>query len=344
MNTQVKHIAIYTITHALVDACCAGLIFSSVSNYELNYAAAAIIIYNLVAFGSQPIFGMITDKFKNPVFMASLGCLVTAIPVFFANNLMAIAIVAGIGNAMFHVGAGVSILRIAKGKSTIPGIFVGPGALGLFIGGFLGKSGIFPHYTVLILLILCASIILYLGKPEEFKTPVFAKKSSYVSIIIFLLLFSIIIRAFIGKGIHIPWKNEFNLILLLTISIMLGKISGGVVADKFGWLKTAVLGLVISAPLLSLGITHPIIFCLGVFCFNLTMPVTLTALANIMHNHHGLAFGLTTLSLVLGAFPIFLGLNFTNQYFIFGVILLSATILYIAINLYLKQNKGEFSK
>lgn len=41
-------------------------------------------------------------------------------------------LIAGIGNAMFHIGGGIDVLNISDKKATLSGIFVSTGALGIF--------------------------------------------------------------------------------------------------------------------------------------------------------------------------------------------------------------------
>ena len=45
---------------------------------------------------------------------------------------------------------------------------------------------------------------------------------------------------------------------------------------------------------------HPVFGILALFLFNMTMPVTLCAMADLMPKHPGFAFGLTTLALLVG--------------------------------------------
>ena len=100
----------------------------------------------------------------------------------------------------------------------------------------------------------------------------------------------------VGTLLVLPWKTDFNLLLMLTSAVVLGKAFGGILADKFGWIKIAIPALIISAPLLFLGPNYVALGILGAFLFNFTMPVTLTALANTLPGKSGFAFGLTTLA------------------------------------------------
>jgi len=68
----------------------------------------------------------------------------------------------------------------------------------------------------------------------------------------------------------------------------------------------------------------------------MTMPITLTSLANIFNNNKGLAFGLLTFALFLGAIPVFFGYTDTlfNPIGLFSITIFSAVILFIGLKGY----------
>ena len=80
---------------------------------------------------------------------------------------------------------------------------------------------------------------------------------------------------------------------------------------------------------LSLGI-------IAILFFNMTMPITLTALSNILFYNKGMAFGLLTFALFIGAIPVFFG--FTQVIFtpvaLFITTMVSMIVLYIGIKKY----------
>jgi len=64
--------------------------------------------------------------------------------------------------------------------------------------------------------------------------------------------------------------------------------------------------------------------------FNMTMPVTLWAMAKIMPGAKGFAFGLLTFGLFLGFLPVYLGIDVT-QYTSWIFALISAVSLIILL-------------
>ena len=66
------------------------------------------------------------------------------------------------------------------------------------------------------------------------------------------------------------------------------------------------LALALSVPLLALFYESPALSAIGLVLFNIPMPVTLCAVADLLPYNPGLAFGLTTLALLVGVVPVFL--------------------------------------
>jgi FSR family fosmidomycin resistance protein-like MFS transporter len=330
----------YSLAHSAVDATCAALIFSLLKVYPLASQTfiGLAILYNLIAFGLQPLIGIGVDKLRIPKNTALVGMIVTASSaiIIFFSPIIAI-IFAGIGNALFHIGAGTISLNLTPRKATAPGIFVAPGALGLLIGTLLGKDGYFvPWIFILVLLILCVCIWFVAIPQIDYKEKIVSSKFSQFELIIILVLLTIVARALIGSIIVFPWKTNIILLVILTLAVVFGKAFGGFLADRFGWTLVSVSALILSAPLLAFGATIPWLAICGMFLFNITMPVTLVAIANILPGRPGFAFGLTTLALIFGALPVFIGLNdiFNTYAVIFTTIILSGASLYISLRLY----------
>ncbi len=88
---------------------------------------------------------------------------------------------------------------------------------------------------------------------------------------------------------------------------MLGKTSGGFLYDKLGGFPAAILSLGLAAVLFCFSGT-PVCGCAAVLLFNMTMPLTLRAAADLLPGARGFSFGLLTLALFLGFLPEYLRL------------------------------------
>lgn len=101
-------------------------------------------------------------------------------------------------------------------------------------------------------------------------------------------------------------------------------------------MKISLLSLIVSAVLFIFAFKNSFLGILAILFFNMTMPITLTALSNILFNNKGMAFGLLTVALFIGAVPVFFG--YTNAIFtpigLTMITLISVIVLFIGIKKY----------
>ncbi|MFY9813217.1 MAG: MFS transporter [Dehalococcoidales bacterium] len=326
-----------------MDAVCIGMLFSVLTRHVFSLMATAylFIVYNLLAFGLQVIIGFVIDNLKAPRLAAVLGLIVTGLStLFFPSRPVAAIIIAGFGNALFHVGGGIISLNLTPRKAAAPGIFVAPGALGVLVGTLLGKSGKFITWPFFAAMAASAVIIFLVPEPAAYqgKTQPPQQQEFKAEHIIYLILFVIAVRSLVGFAAVFPWRSDVNLLILLTAAVVLGKGLGGLLADKFGWQLTAAGSLAVSIPLLTLGAGVPVCGITGMFLFNINMPVTLAMISNVIPGKPGTAFGLTCLALVLGTLPSFTALQpkIGNILVIDIMVLIAAVVLYFSLHFYNK--------
>jgi MFS transporter, FSR family, fosmidomycin resistance protein len=340
------NLLVYSVVHALVDAACAAVVFFlwKTNAVSQNSFIILVILYNFLAFGLQAPLGMIVDKWRIPVKFAAFGCIVVAVSAFAAriSPIMAIYL-AGIGNALFHVGGGVVALNLEPRRASMPGVFVAPGALGLLAGTLISKDLTFIAWPFVILLLISALVISTIKKINIDYSYGNRKPVNYLEMIILLILFSVVIRSLVGLAIVFSWKQNPNLLIILTMLVFLGKALGGILADRFGWMRVAMISLLVSAPLLSFGSLHPIYGLAGIFLFNISIPITLVAISNMLPGRAGLAFGLTTFALLIGAILTFTKYKefFSGSLAIFMVVIISAGVLYKGLKMYFLTEKAN---
>jgi FSR family fosmidomycin resistance protein-like MFS transporter len=331
---------VYGIAHFAVDMACAAILFTVLSRgiFKAEITAYLFLTYNLLAFGLQVFIGFLADMFKAPRAAAMAGLIITGMAAVMLPFPIAAIVLAGIGNAFFHVGGGVISLNLTPQKATAPGIFVAPGALGLMAGTLLGKNGDFSAWPFLLALAGLVIAVLMVKKPEMYREtqrqPV--RQGAGAEIIIYLVLFVIAVRSLIGFTVQFPWKSGTELLVLLTMAAALGKGLGGFLADRFGWTRVAVCSLIVSIPLLNLGTGIPALGMAGIFLFNITMPVTLAMVSNVLPGRPGTAFGLCCMALVFGTLPVFAGSNAVlgNAVFTDIIIAASTVTLFFALRYY----------
>lgn len=329
--------AVYGIVHALVDATTVGILFGSllVVPADLKTRFWMIFLYNLLAFGTQPVWGLAADFLNRPraVAVTGLMLILAALPFTGFNTVVAV-VLSGFGNALFHVGGGIVAFSATPGRASGPGVFVAPGALGLAVGIFLGKGGGFIPWLWGMLLLFSVAALLFIRVPDvravqEQRT--LDTRFPIPAVLLFLL--SILIRAVIGSVAGFFLEKGLITLAVLSLAAFGGKLSGGILADRFGWLKTPAVALLVSLPLLVLPFGGLPSVAVGMLLFQMTMPVTLTATAGCMPRFPGLAFGLNCLAL-FGGVVICMGrgeYRFYHPAVQSGLILLSVSALAVGM-------------
>lgn len=292
-----RTIALCGAAHFLVDFCCAFLLHRLVIGQ--GQWAQYLLIYNFCAFAVQMPLGLLADKLGENARFAVLGVLLVGFSVLFFRLPLLLALLLGLGNALFHVGGGLVILNGSE-KAGPLGLFVSPGALGIYLGTLLGKAETLPLLLPLLLLLPFAILLHKVqSKNTTFTLPLPRK----VSVPLLALLAVVILRSLLGTSMDFPWKAETGLLLLF--SLALGKAMGGLLADRIGLGRAVFYPLLLSA-LLFLFSNNALCGLLAVFLFNMSMPLTLYMAARRLPGTKGFAFGLLTFGLFLGFLPSYL--------------------------------------
>jgi len=312
MNKKRILIPLYIIGHFAVDFACAFLLFHIL--YQTQEWYLGLLYYNFCAFALQMPLGLLADRWNHNSLCAALGCGMIALAyvvciVGILPTILPVVIVAGIGNGLFHIGAGIDVLNVSKEKAYLLGIFVSPGALGIFLGTMLGKHNDLSIWIVLVALLVIAFSIMLAGYSQNrsFQSdnvPISFQQinSSAILIAIGCLLAVVCLRSYVGMCYNFSWKGQGAWGIILLLAVVLGKFSGGFLSDKMGVKKAAVLSLGF-AGVLYLFSNNPFLGVAAVFLFNMTMPITLWAIARILKGCKGFSFGLLTFVLFLGFTP-----------------------------------------
>lgn len=285
--------------HFLVDFACGFLLFRALRGDAVW--GELLLAYNFCAFAVQMPLGLLADRWDRDGLVAAAGALLVALAYGLTALPWAAVTAAGLGNAAFHVGGGLETLSLSGRRAGPLGLFVAPGAVGLFFGTLLGKAETFPLWPVPFLLLFAAAALLSARteRPERREAPASAPPPALP---LLLLLAVVVLRSYVGMTLAFPWKGEGRWALILVLSLALGKAAGGYLADRFGFLPTAAGSLALSAALLAAS-GFPVCGTAAIFLFNMTMPLTLWAAARLLPQTRGFAFGLLTFGLFLGFLP-----------------------------------------
>lgn len=312
-NTVV--LTIFSIIHFIVDFSCIYFMYNLFIDKNINQTTiiSMVIIYNFFAFFMQAPFGIMIDYFKGSYKYGALGCLLIILSTLFYKYKLISVMILGIGNALFHLSGGVEILNRSEGKSSMAGVFVSTGAIGLFLGGQIKNlyniDDSFKYFVFLILFISIISLLIIDKKIGVYTQDTIKKTSidkNYNEILVYLIIIfvvCIIIRSFVGTFTNFSWKKIFIYNLLLTFCIAFGKFIGGFLSDKFSAQYTAFVSLLLSSILFIFSEKYYVMGMISILLFNITMPITLTYISNLLKNKKGFAFGLTTLGLFIGYLP-----------------------------------------
>ena len=315
-----KTTALYSLLHFFVDAVCALSMFGWL--LEGNRGYQDLLLYNFSAFALQMPVGVLLDillskdrentggaQRRIPFLCALSGVLLTIV------GTSVHPLLAGIGNALFHVGGGVCVIAedfACRKRGAALGVFVAPGALGVYIGTWIAKNGT-GFLELVCLIIFSLAMLLLLGviywifrsgdknrnaKSEEMT-------NTKVALCCFLV---VIIRSYVGMAVNFTWKTETIWGTIAVLAVVFGKMAGGILAAKYHLKKVVVWSLVLA----SCGYLFSNSVFFGVaalFFFNMTMPITLYQLVCLMPELPGFSFGLLTFALFLGFLPVYFGID-----------------------------------
>ena len=327
--------AVFSAVHFLVDLACIFLLtaFIVLMVEDRTVWMLCVLTYNFCAFACQLPIGALGDRMKNPFLMAAIGCVLIAIAygmVYWGNSFLPetallkglpllVSVTAGIGNSCFHVGGGIEVLRRSGPKAALPGVFVSTGAFGVFLGPVLAGKKAARDFGVpagILIMAVCAAVLLAYRKSAvrlqaSKKEPAHAaaehlpRKPEWRDMAgpaALCLILTVLLRSYAGTVMGFGWKRGMTA-LFFTAGIVFGKMAGGFLGDRIGWMRAAMLSLGGSAVLFALAESRPVFGIAAVFLFNMTMPLTLSALAGLYRDSAGTAFGMLTLALFLGTLP-----------------------------------------
>ncbi|MDE6661153.1 MAG: hypothetical protein K2J93_04980 [Anaeroplasmataceae bacterium] len=291
---------LYTILHFAVDGICACIIFSNLYNDDYSICLSVFLIYNFLAFLSQPFVGLLIDRYFSPKLFLLISVLMLSLGYLFSFQFIVSSIFLGIGNSFFHVCGGKDITVKSRNDILSLGVFVSTGAIGLTLGQRCYSVALEMIFFSILFL---GSGVLILSKEEylSIKDEAFPKLKISKAVLFFsIILLVVLIRSFIGKIIPLEFDVSLGVFIGIAIATALGKALGGVAAKYLGAKKTILASMSISIVCLCLGNTNPYTLCLGVMMFNFSMPITLYYANLISKEKQGFAFGALAAALIPG--------------------------------------------
>ena len=328
-NTRL--IGLSSVQHFLVDGLCICCMFLLTGVYSECFGACgdrvgmgAILVYNVLAFMSQPLTGLLADYIKARHWLLIVSTLLltlavaaaSLIPLLMASALnvmegglgewllIAVAVLLGAGNSLFHVWGGKQTVVKTGNDIRALGVFVSTGALGLAVGLVCRSWGLL--YGLLLAIVVVS--IVYVRNDDGHHGPdtvvPFISRSCLTTervwLIVVMLMLFVCYRSFAGEVFSKGITKGQTLILVIGLVSMVGKMAGGWIAHGIGVFKTLVLvlaGVALCLLFRGGGVT---VLLAGIFLMNCTMPVTLFLANDVLPGREGLAFGLLAAALIPG--------------------------------------------
>ncbi len=312
MPTLSKHTLLqpflWGILHCLNDFIAGFMLANYTYHHSYSDSFLFIVIYSVLAFGGQlPVgFWMDAQKKIKPFVQATVVLLPLSIIVFLIDPAMGI-ICSGIASALVHVSGGTICLQVNDGKAGPLAIFTAPGVLGLTLGGLLGAISMQWLWVFLALVIMVEWFILQLATPLY---PIRSTKSAQLDGHDWMMMSILLIMCFRSFIFDVINQVSFNFedgIFIIGISAFVGKIIGGLVADKIGWKKFVYISLPITFLCFQFGKDNMYALSFGIACLQSSVPISFLLMGNSLANYPATASALTLgTSIALAGLPLYL--------------------------------------
>lgn len=308
-----RMIGISALLHLLVDGLCVCSLYLIASSFPISRLIGIFLTYNILAFLTQPLTGILADRMERKhwllltsVLLLTMAVLATSMVMktgTSAIGMMAVAVMLGMGNSLFHVWGGKQVAMKTGNDIRALGVFVSTGAFGLAIGF------VFFSWPLLyaFLLLICLLAVAYLQEDsharnnhDDLRTARRTFSTTFIILAVIGLMAAVLLRSFIGESFSSGIQKSSGVVLLIGGLSMLGKMAGGWMARHMGIIRMLVMAvLVVIACYLCKGYGIALLL-IGLFAVNCTMPVTLYLANLVLPGKEGLAFGLLAAALIPG--------------------------------------------
>ncbi len=286
------------------------------------------ILYDTLAFAPQSVIGSICEKNRSirPCtvggLLLALGAgimLITSVALksgglFITLELIGLILLT-IGNCFVHIAGALVTLRVSEGRLSESAIFVGGGSFGVITGRLLSTvSGAawIPFVLLAVGVFISALIERRIGGNRnatfDFDTAPCRQNIAAnhpAELIVLILGGVVVVRAYIGYGLPTAWNRTAVQTVFLFVFMGLGKMSGGVLSDLFGPRRVGIISCLLAVPLLLVSNNLMWLSLIAVALFSMTMAITLGGIVSVLPSNPGVAFGVTTIGLLLGTLPVF---------------------------------------
>ncbi|MBO5214343.1 MAG: hypothetical protein J6B86_06190 [Clostridia bacterium] len=299
-----------TIAHLVIDLACFFLLagnFTKTAQTTL-LVGAGFMIFLILSYGLRPFLGVLLDEMPLQLHPQAVGCLLVALACLLPPAAAWIALFpAAVGSALFHVGALGESVSFARGFFSRNAAVISTGIFGGALGIFLARQGSLSGWMLPLLLLALALACFFFTEARKYPKKIRSFRNSVVRIfpdwaVLGLTLIPLFLISLVGSLLPADW-TEGPKILIPAALCMVGRMAGGVGADRFGPKKTAAVAFGIALLLLTVFTHVPWLYCIGLGA--LCAPASIcfgTATAALPERPH-LAMGTASLAILLGTIP-----------------------------------------
>lgn len=312
-RSHLQMIILCSVLHLLVDGLCVCCLYLMASLLSVAHLVSVFLIYNILAFLTQPLTGLWADKVERKhwmllisVVLLTMAVLSTSIVInlgFSTWGVVVVAVLLGMGNSLFHVWGGKQVVIKTGNDMRALGTFVSTGAFGLAIGMVFFSWPLL--YVVLLSICFLSTAYMHLDLKADAATAVekvadyhFSKLFVILSLVV--LMSVVMLRSLVGELFTGGLSKSSGFILLIGLLSMLGKMAGGWLARSLGIVRMLVFVVLLAVLCWVFRGQGTMIILIGLFAVNCTMPVTLYLANVVLPQREGLAFGLLAAALIPG--------------------------------------------
>lgn len=291
-----------TILHPLIDACSVTVLVAGGFTWERT------VVYNALAFALQCPLGFWLDShprflrsgFAVSIVMTLLGVMACAVGMDGWLPLLS----ACIGNALFHLCAGKSVLDGFGGKGGPVGLFISTGALGLFAGMKLAADCVLCCCICFGVPVAAFGFWVWLKNGFAVSLPVPLSVRDSAGWLLLGGLFALVVwRSWAGlSASEMTSAAGFAFACMGAVVTWAGKVAGGYLGDRFGRWETVGVSVAGSAALCFLCSPLQAVAWLALlFVAQLATGPVLSQMYEKSGKAGGSAFGLNCLALFTGS-------------------------------------------
>jgi MFS family permease len=271
-------VAVAALQHFLVDALCVCCLYMLAATRPLADLLSLFILYNVLAFLTQPLTGYVVDRLKHKHWMLLASMLLltlaTMITIVFGlcSNFsppfreglgegllppfcvcLGVCLL-GLGNSLFHVWGGQQVAVRTQNDMRSLGVFVSTGAFGLAVGVvFASWWLLFGLLLALCLLAIVVTLPRFLPARDcSNYSPPFREglgeglpfREGLGVGVLLLVMVIVALRSWLGEDLTAGITKTQTMVLLLGFTAMIGKAAGGFMCKWLGIALAVILMVV----------------------------------------------------------------------------------------------------